>query len=177
MISSRLSLRHSLVLVAVGLLFISPVFADKPPKGEGGKHKNKAHQEKRHDDFRYSDDRSDHSRHEQHQDRYVNEHYFNDHHRTIVREYYVDEYRSGRCPPGLAKKYNGCLPPGQAKRWIIGRPLPRDIIFYDLPDRVIRQIGYPPAGYRFVRVASDILMITIGTGMVVDAIADLSAMP
>lgn len=25
--------------------------------------------------------------------------------------------RDGRCPPGLAKKNNGCLPPGQAKRY------------------------------------------------------------
>jgi hypothetical protein len=35
------------------------------------------------------------------------------------------------------------------------------------------QIGVPPSGYRYVRVASDILMIAIGTGMVVDAIRDL----
>ena len=27
------------------------------------------------------------------------------------------------CPPGLAKKHNGCLPPGQAKKWV-GRSLP-----------------------------------------------------
>ena len=25
-------------------------------------------------------------------------------------------YRDGGCPPGLAKKNNGCLPPGQAKK-------------------------------------------------------------
>jgi hypothetical protein len=25
-------------------------------------------------------------------------------------------YRDGGCPPGLAKKHNGCLPPGQAKK-------------------------------------------------------------
>ena len=25
-------------------------------------------------------------------------------------------YRAGGCPPGLAKKNNGCLPPGQAKK-------------------------------------------------------------
>ena len=26
-------------------------------------------------------------------------------------------YGRGGCPPGLAKKHNGCMPPGQAKRW------------------------------------------------------------
>jgi Ni/Co efflux regulator RcnB len=47
------------------------------------------------------------------------------------------------------------------------------VIFYDLPPAVAINIGPPPIGYRFVRVASDILMISIGTGMVIDAINDL----
>ena len=33
--------------------------------------------------------------------------------RNVVRTYYRTEYDAGRCPPGLAKKNNGCLPPGQ----------------------------------------------------------------
>ncbi|HYJ82521.1 MAG TPA: hypothetical protein VEW26_06725, partial [Allosphingosinicella sp.] len=36
--------------------------------------------------------------------------------RAIVYQYYRNEYSAGRCPPGLAKKGNGCLPPGQAKK-------------------------------------------------------------
>lgn len=35
------------------------------------------------------------------------------------------------------------------------------------------RLGLPPAGYKYVRVASDILMIAVGTRMVVDAINDL----
>jgi len=35
------------------------------------------------------------------------------------------------------------------------------------------QIGSPPSGYRYVRVASDILLMAVGTRMVVDAIQDL----
>ena len=31
----------------------------------------------------------------------------------------------------------------------------------------------PPTGYRYVRVASDILLIAIGTNLVIDAIEDL----
>lgn len=44
--------------------------------------------------------------------------------------YNGDYYRDGRyyganCPPGLAKKNNGCLPPGQAKAsWSVGQRLP-----------------------------------------------------
>ena len=98
---------------------------------------------------------------------------FEDRHRVVINEYYVTEYRSGRCPPGLAKKNNGCMPPGQAKKWHVGHPLPRDVIFYDLPPPLIVQIGVPPPGYRYVRVAADILLIAIGTGLVIEAIADL----
>jgi hypothetical protein len=36
--------------------------------------------------------------------------------RNVVRTYYRTEYDAGRCPSGLAKKNNGCLPPGQMNR-------------------------------------------------------------
>ena len=52
--------------------------------------------------------------------------YFDDRRRVVVHEYYGEQFRTGHCPPGLAKKHNGCMPPGQAKKWAIGRPLPRD---------------------------------------------------
>ena len=45
------------------------------------------------------------------------------------------------CPPGLAMKGNGCLPPGQAKKmWVYGRPP----VAYQPP------VAYVPAypGYR-----------------------------
>jgi Ni/Co efflux regulator RcnB len=68
------------------------------------------------------------------------------------------------------------MPPGQAKKWAMGRPLPRDVIFYDLPPRLVVQLGTPPAGHRYVRVAADILLIAVGTAMVVDAIEDIGNM-
>jgi len=99
---------------------------------------------------------------------------FVDRDRVILHDYYVAEFREGRCPPGLAKKHNGCLPPGQAKKWAIGRPLPRGVIFHELPQQIVVQLTVPPAGYRYVRIADDILMIAAGTGLVVDAVQDLS---
>ena len=99
--------------------------------------------------------------------------HFQDQHRVVVREYYTEQFGKGRCPPGLAKKQNGCMPPGQAKKWRVGYPLPRDVIFYSVPQPLLLQFGPPPSGHRYVRVASDILMIAIGTGMIVDAIEDL----
>ncbi len=42
--------------------------------------------------------------------------------RMAVRSYFRTEYVGGHCPPGLAKKGNGCLPPGQAPRlWVVAQ--------------------------------------------------------
>lgn len=101
---------------------------------------------------------------------------FNDSDRMVIRDYYGDLGRSGRCPPGLAKKNNGCMPPGQAKKWMMGRPLPPDVIYYSLPPSLTVRLSVPPAGYKYVRVAGDILMIAAGTGMVAAAIEDLARM-
>jgi len=100
--------------------------------------------------------------------------HFSAEHRGYVREYYAEEFRAGHCPPGLAKKRNGCMPPGQAKKWRVGHPLPRDVVVYDLPPALVVKIGVPPPGHKYVRVAADVLLIAVGTSMVVDAISDLS---
>lgn len=99
--------------------------------------------------------------------------YFGDRHRAAAYEYYERQGRAGHCPPGLAKKHNGCQPPGHAKQWQLGRPLERGVVVYPVPREVIVRIGQPPAGYRYVQVLGDVLMVAIGTNMVVDAIEDL----
>lgn len=99
--------------------------------------------------------------------------YFGDAQRQAVRGYYGTRAAKGHCPPGLAKKHNGCQPPGQAKKWVRGRPLPSTVVRYAVPNEVVVQIGLPPRGYKYVRVANDILLIAIGTSLVVDAIEDL----
>lgn len=149
------------VLALAAAVAIAPAYAEKPEWAGGGKGKGKAHAKKEGP----GGERGARV-----------ERYFGDSHRTYVREYYAGEFHAGRCPPGLAKKRNGCMPPGQAKKWRVGQPLPREVIFYDLPPALVVQIGVPPPGYRFVRVASDILLIAIGTGLVVDAIQDLGRM-
>ena len=47
------------------------------------------------------------------------------------------------------------------------------MIYHDVPQEIIVRIGLPPAGQRIVRVANDLLLIAVGTGMVLDAIEDL----
>lgn len=191
-------LRHT---AAVGLILAAfvagPAFAEKPDWAGGGKPERGSPQDradKRPDqrgESGHRESRGDEARgrggdrdgvqsrgREQERDRAISSPrvsaYFTDRHRESVRQYYGDRFRAGDCPPGLAKKRNGCMPPGQAKKWRIGAPLPRDVVWYDAPGDIVLRLGMPPEGHRFVRVAADILLISVGTGMVVDAIEDLS---
>jgi Ni/Co efflux regulator RcnB len=146
------SISRAAALMVVGALAAQPVLADKPSWAGNGKNRNNGeHQQS-------------------------GSGYFGERQQVIVRDYYVQDQRAGHCPPGLAKKNNGCMPPGQAKKWHKGHPLPRDVTYYDLPPQLVVQLGKPPAGHKYVRVASDILLIAVGTSMVVDAIADLGRM-
>ena len=99
---------------------------------------------------------------------------FNDTQRGDVRTYFVNTYGRGNCPPGLAKKNNGCLPPGQAKkRYVVGQRLPAGIVVVDLPRELSIRIGAAPAGYRYGIVDGDLVKLAIGTMLVVDAIDGL----
>ncbi|MGA8879355.1 MAG: RcnB family protein, partial [Azonexus sp.] len=84
-----------------------------------------------------------------------------------------NQFRSGHCPPGLAKKGNGCMPPGQAKKWRKGQPLPQGVAYYELPHDLVYRMPPPPPRHRYVRVGSDILLLSIGSGIVVDAMIDI----
>jgi len=161
---------HILPLVIAGMLATGPALADKPSWGGH----DKAEKHERRDKQSHDRDRDDRSFHQRDEYDFSGQRYFDDRHRVVIHDYYIEQFRTGHCPPGLAKKHNGCVPPGQAKKWQIGYPLPRNVIYYDLPPAIVMQLGPPQPGYRYARVDSDILLIAIGTGLVVDAILGLS---
>ena len=100
--------------------------------------------------------------------------YFNDQQRTFAREYYTTTYKDGkRCPPGLAKKNNGCLPPGQARNWTVGQPLPTNVTVYSVAQPVIRMLPPAPAGYRYARIGNDIVLVQQQNNIIVDIIQGL----
>ena len=58
-------------------------------------------------------------------------------------------YGGGGCPPGLAKKHNGCMPPGQAKKlYRIGQRFPLSYgnpwSYNQIPYDLRRQYGFNP---------------------------------
>jgi len=180
-------LRHSIFLFSM-LLFGGTAMADRPEwagsrdSGDEHEHHSKHKHGKGGDRDRDEDRRDDDRRESRQQDRYQANRagveiqiggYFGDTQRTETHEYYKERSRSGHCPPGLAKKHNGCMPPGQARKWAMGEDLPRDVTYRAIDPAIQIRLGTPPQGHKFVRVASDILLIAVGTGLVVDAIQDL----
>jgi len=99
---------------------------------------------------------------------------FGDHDREEARAYFSQKYGRGNCPPGLAKKNNGCLPPGQAKkRYQVGQPLPRGVVWVEAPPELVVRLSPAPSGYKYAVVDGDLVKLALGTLLVVDAIDGL----
>lgn len=159
----RVGLVGGMLILGAGVLAEKPDWAG-PPGGQG-KHKNRDRSEGRGDSYgSYQSGSGVEIR--------IGG-YFGDSQRMAVRNEYREQSRSGSCPPGLAKKNNGCMPPGQARKWVMGQPLPKDVVYYPIEPGISVRLGIPPAGHKFVRVAADILLIAVGTGMVIDAVQDI----
>lgn len=175
----------TVVAMAVFALVCTPALAEKPESAGQGKGKDKSHSEapgsKGHgsSEKHGSDKGSEKSSHSnQGQTKLVAKKgvHFEERHRSVLNDWLRQEYDRGSCPPGLAKKHNGCMPPGQAKKWQVGHRLPDDVLYYSLPAYILRELGRAPDGHKYVRVGADILLLAIGTGMVIDAIEDLSSL-
>ena len=96
---------------------------------------------------------------------------FHDDDRNAARQYYTEKHGPGNCPPGLAKKNNGCLPPGQAKkRYVVGQRLPRTVVLVDAPADLIVRLRPLSPGYRYVVVDGDVVKLAVATRLVVDVI-------
>jgi hypothetical protein len=155
----------ALALAMTGATKVQVAWADPPGGFEHG------HGHDKDDEHGRRDDRDEHGK--QQAEHREHERHFQDHDRAAVHDYFVREGHGGRCPPGLAKKGDDCMPPGQARRWVVGQPIPAGVAVYPLPAELTVQLTPPPVGYRYVRVASDILMVAAGTSLVAEAITDL----
>jgi Ni/Co efflux regulator RcnB len=113
-------------------------------------HKHSKHSKKRHDDYDKASYQSN----------------------VVIIHNYIDNYYKKKCPPGLAKKH-GCKPIVHAKRYVIGQPL-ENVIYEPLPREIEVQLR-PVAGYRYVQVDQDVLLMSEATKKIVDAITLLSA--
>jgi hypothetical protein len=95
--------------------------------------------------------------------------------RDAVYAYYRSEIDAGRCPAGLVKKNNACAVSAPAKQaWKMDQPLPDGVTGEALPAALIAKLSPSPAGYQYLRVDNDILIVGVGTRTVAALVADLS---
>lgn len=143
---------HRLISLALAALLAagatSPALADKPDKDKG---KGKGHKKDATATVVFTTEQ-----------------------RSAAQGWYGETYGHGNCPPGLAKKHNGCLPPGQAKkRYQVGHALPQGTHYLPPPPELQARIGKPPEGYVYVTLDGDLLKLAVGTLLVVDAVDGL----
>lgn len=87
---------------------------------------------------------------------------------AAIRSYYRN---SASCPPGLAAKNNGCLPPGQAKKtYGVGTVLPSGLMLTPLPGDLLGRLPVAPNGYYYGRYNGDIYLIENSTRRIIDNI-------
>lgn len=165
-----------LTILALAAAFAcGPVFADKPDHAGGGKHGKPDKEQREKGEKGDKNDKGERGSKGKRNDdaREGAEFRFDVGMRNTIAGYYGGQARAGRCPPGLAKKNNGCLPPGQAKKWARGMPLPAGLQYHDLPRDLLMRLPPPPPNHRYVQVAGDVLLIAVGSMMVIDAVEDL----
>lgn len=159
--------RYTALTMMLGLVFMSGATTAYADRGHGYDHGHKAKYSYRFNNDSYENNYRDGWRSPEtiiviHDDQ-----------RDVIRDYLYRDYR-GHCPHGLAKKHNGCLPPGHA-RYVIGQPLPSAVVYSTLPSTLLVRLQPAPTGYRYVRVDQDVLLIAEATKKVIDAVTLLSA--
>jgi Ni/Co efflux regulator RcnB len=167
--------RRVLALAIASLFMAGPAFAkDNDHDGRGnGKHEQKQQEkaEKRADKQREKAQKQSARRERQ---EIKHGAYFNDEQRNYARQYYAQQYGKGRnCPPGLARRNNGCMPVGQARKWDVGQPVPRGVTVYSVPQPVLVHLPPAPYGYRYARIGGDIVLVQQQNNLIVDIIQGL----
>lgn len=95
---------------------------------------------------------------------------FTKEHRQFARQFFGQEY-GGKCPPGLQRQGDRCAVTGPQRKYAIGTRLPGDAILDPVPQTLLARLPAVPAGYRYVRVGEDIVLLAPGPGIVVDILA------
>lgn len=172
---TRFTLSQRIVALAITSLFVAgPAFA----KGRGGDENgngNGKHSQKQEEKEDRKFEKREEKRDEKREVAVIQPGtHFNEQNRTYVRKYYTDNYGNGkRCPPGLAKKNNGCMPPGQVGNWVVGQPIPRGVTVYPVPQPVIRQLPPAPYGYRYAQLGGDVVLVQQQNNVIVDILQGL----
>lgn len=170
------NMRHRTILVAVVAISLvvsfgaAPSALAEPPSHAG---KGKAKHDKAHEDAKHSGRKGQNGRHGGGTGSTAK---IETEDRVRIQAYFGDGYGQRDCPPGLAKKNNGCVPPGQAKKYARGDVVPGNIQLVVLPAELEVRLRPLPSGYVYRRVDGDVLVVAEAARKVIDIVVLLSTL-
>jgi Ni/Co efflux regulator RcnB len=90
--------------------------------------------------------------------------------RRLILDYYASQSSASSQGRGHGRGHGGALPPGIQRRVDRGGTLPPGIARQYLPQDLSRQLPPVPSGYARQVVGSDVVLVAIATGLVMDVI-------
>ena len=177
------SSKKAIVAGLLAVMAVAPAFADKGGHGNGRGHDDERDRIVREDRAPDRDLRGDSDVFLQGNDRFARD----ERERADARREREERIRRDErfaqhepshdrgCPPGLAKKHNGCLPPGQANkvgRIVVGQHIPAGAV-YVVPQPVLATLPPPPYGYRYAVIDRQVVLVSRGENIVVDIIRSI----
>lgn len=168
---NKILMTAAAAIIAGALGHATPVLADPPSWAHGHGHDDAVSADR-------DDDRDDHDRHEEHHDDDHHHHHHGhdvrlvEHDRVVLREY-IGHHRDKWCPPGLAKKHNGCMPPGHL-RYEVGARIPETVHYDILPRDVLHTLTPLPPDEMYVRTGTDVYVMSKTDRTILDAVTLLN---
>jgi Ni/Co efflux regulator RcnB len=97
------------------------------------------------------------------------------------QQYSAPPARRVSAPPRHTQRHMKPLPRSKyashhrhGRSWQMGRAVPRTVVYHDVSSPHIYGLAPPPRNHRYVRVGTDILLLAIGTGLIVNALYDIA---
>src|SRR5262245_41072512 len=93
--------------------------------------------------------------------------------RNPALECYRAEIAPGRCPAPMVRSNKACVAP-EKRPWKLDQVIPDDVKLQPPPGPLIMKLSASPAGYQYMCLGPDILLVGVGTRIVTAWAADLS---
>jgi hypothetical protein len=93
--------------------------------------------------------------------------------RNTVLSFYRDEIGAGRCPVPMVRNGKACAAP-EKKAWKLDQAIADDAKLEPPPGPLIMKLAPSPAGYQYMCLGRDVLLVGVGTRIVTAWVADLS---
>lgn len=93
--------------------------------------------------------------------------------RNTTLEFYRSELAAGRCPAPMVRHKQACGAPDK-RPWKLDQALADDVKLTPPPGALIMKLSASPAGYQYMCLGRDILLVGVGTRVVAAWVADVS---